>query len=98
MRAATIVHQHVPAANRCVWYVLMLGFTRLFTILRHTGERASRPLDGAFPLLTPLAEFGVSARSFAGTPRADVWGGRGTVVVARAVRSRTIKPTPSGAY
>ena len=67
----------------------------IFTGLRHAGQRVSRPREGAFPRI-PLAEFGVGAVLSAGTPRADTWSGRGTVVVARTVWCRTIEPTPSG--
>ena len=52
------------AANRYVRSVLALRFN-YFTILRHAGERASRPREGDFPR-PPLAEGGVGVRSFAG--------------------------------
>ena len=53
------------AANRCVWFVLVLGF-HLFTILRSLpGEKGSHHPEGAIPR-PPLAEFGDGARSLAG--------------------------------
>ena len=46
----------------------------------------------------PLAESVIGGIFSPGTPKADVWGERGTVVVPRGVRWRTVEPVPTGAY
>ena len=58
-----------------------------------------RSIPGRAPLHAPRSASRASAAILSrGTPRADVWGGLGTVVVPRGVGWRTVEPMPSGAY
>ena len=68
-----------------------------FSHFPHAEERASRPQEDAFPDTTWPSSTPTPVLS-PGALRAYVWGGCGTVVVAGAVRCRTIEPTPDGAY
>ena len=59
---------------------------------------SDRPVPGKAPLHAPRSPSRTSAAILSpGTPRADVWGGRGTVVVLRGAGWRTVEPMPSGA-
>ena len=61
------------------------------------GRGRAVPLTA--PLHAPRSPSSPSAPVLSpGSPRVDVWGGRGTAAMPRWVRWRTIEPTPSGAY
>ena len=61
------------------------------------GEGVICPREGVSPRAPPPSWASAEILS-PGTPRADVWGGRGTVVLPRGVGGRTVEPVPTGAY
>ena len=89
-----VQQQYMSSVMQTLFCCCILGFT-CFTVPRYVGDRGRLLSTHPAPRSRSLALGPVVSRA---TPRAAVWGGRGTVARPRAVAWRSGEPSQNEAF